>query len=91
MFFFTCNDVTGCPAPALLDIRNLSLETLKSQVPWPQNGLSGFASWETTGWVLGYYVLSLILYRMLPATEVYGTKLRESGRPLKYRFNGLQL
>lgn len=41
--------------------------------------------------MVGYYLLSLTLYRILPATEVYGTKLRESGRPLKYRFNGMRL
>ncbi|KID74608.1 Delta(14)-sterol reductase [Metarhizium brunneum] len=86
-FFFTCNDMTGCPAPALLSPQTLSWEVLKSQVPWPENGLAGFASWKATGWMLAYYLLSLLLYRMLPATEVYGTKLRESGRPLKYRFN----
>ena len=38
--------------------------------------------------MLAYYLLSLVLYRVLPAQEVYGTKLRESGKPLKYRFNG---
>ncbi|KAJ6445034.1 C-14 sterol reductase [Purpureocillium lavendulum] len=86
-FFLTCNDKTGCPAPALLDPRTLSWGKLKGQIPWPEDGLAGFVSWETTGWVAAYYLLSLILYRVLPAQEVYGTKLRESGRPLKYRFN----
>ncbi|KID86420.1 Ergosterol biosynthesis ERG4/ERG24 [Metarhizium guizhouense ARSEF 977] len=86
-FFFTCNDMTGCPAPALLSPQTLSWEVLKSQVPWPENGLAGFASWKATGCMLAYYLLSLFLYRVLLATEVYGTKLRESGRPLKYRFN----
>lgn len=80
--------MTGCPAPALLSPQTLSWEVLKSQVPWPENGLAGFASWKATGWMVAYYLLSLLLYRVLPATEVYGTKLRESGRPLKYRFNG---
>lgn len=86
--FLTCNDQTGCPAPALLSPRTLSWDKLKAQVPWPEEGLAGFANWETSAWVAAYYLLSLILYRVLPAQEVYGTKLRESGRPLKYRFNG---
>lgn len=89
-FYFTCNDVTGCPAPALLEPRTLTWEKLKTQIPWPQDGIWGFSSWEVTGWVLAYYALSLVLYRILPAQEVYGTKLRESGRPLKYRFNGMK-
>lgn len=86
--FFTCNDKSGCPAPALLELRTISLEKLKAQIPWPENGLKGFASWEATSWVLAYYFLNLLLHRILPAQEVLGTKLRESGRPLKYRFNG---
>ncbi|KAJ5084025.1 C-14 sterol reductase [Penicillium alfredii] len=85
--FFTCNDKSGCPAPALLELRTISLETLKAQIPWPENGLKGLASWEATSWVLAYYFLNLLLHRILPAQEVLGTKLRESGRPLKYRFN----
>jgi protein-S-isoprenylcysteine O-methyltransferase Ste14 len=38
---------------------------------------------------LAYYLLSLILYRVLPATEVEGTVLSSGGR-LKYRFNSKQ-
>ncbi|KAK5988089.1 Delta(14)-sterol reductase [Cladobotryum mycophilum] len=86
-FYFTCNDLTGCPAPGLLDPKNLSLEGLKAQVPWPKDGIWGFASWEASGWLAAYYLVSLILYRVLPAQEVYGTKLRTFDRPLKYRFN----
>ncbi|KAK7961911.1 ergosterol biosynthesis ERG4/ERG24 [Apiospora aurea] len=85
--YFTCNDKTGCPAPILLNPRDLTWETLKSQIPWPQNGLWGFMSWEVTGWLLAYYLLSLVLFVVLPANEVLGTKLKQSGRPLKYRFN----
>ncbi|EEP80494.1 Delta(14)-sterol reductase [Uncinocarpus reesii 1704] len=84
--YFTCNDISGCPAPALRDPANLTWEKLKAQIPWP-GSVSQFASWEVTGWVLAYYLFSLLLYRILPAQEIYGTKLRESGRPLKYRFN----
>lgn len=89
-FFFTCNDQTGCPVPVLLSPSALSLRGLKDQIPWPRDGLEGFVSWEVTAWVAAYYFLSLLLYRLLPAREVYGTKLRESGRPLKYKFNGEQ-
>lgn len=87
VWYLACNGVSGCPAPALLQPSTLTWETLKPQIPWPEHGIWGFASWETTGWTLLYYVLSLVLYRVLPAHETYGTKLRESGRPLLYRFN----
>ena len=88
VFFFGCNDVSGCPAPALLRLRALTWQDLKTQIPWPQDGIRGFASWEATAWTLFYYFISLVLYRVLPAHEVYGTKLKETDRPLKYRFNG---
>lgn len=89
VWYFACNDVSGCPAPALLQPKTLTWESLRSQIPWPEQGIRGFSSWEATGWVTAYYLLSLVLYRVLPAEEVHGTKLRESGRPLLYRFNGL--
>ncbi|KAF5672630.1 delta14-sterol reductase [Fusarium circinatum] len=87
LLYLGCNDVSGCPAPALLDPKTLSWQTFKEQTPWPKEGIRGFMSWEVTGWLLAYYFLSLVLYRALPAQEVYGTKLRESGKALKYRFN----
>jgi delta14-sterol reductase len=87
VLYLGCNDVSGCPAPALLDPKTLSWAKFKSQVPWPQEGLAGFMSWEVTGWLFAYYFLSLVLYRILPAQIVLGTKLRESGKPLEYRFN----
>lgn len=87
-FFFICNDKTGCPAPSTLSPRTLTLEKLKAEVPWPADGIWGFCSWEVFGWNTAYYFLSLVLYRILPAQEVLGTKLAQSGRPLKYRFNG---
>lgn len=89
-FYFTCNDVSGCPAPALLEPRSLTLAELRSQIPWPEDGIWGFASWKVSGWVAAYYLLSLVLYRVLPGQEIYGTKLRESGKPLKYKLNGTQ-
>ncbi|TLD15445.1 uncharacterized protein PgNI_00156 [Pyricularia grisea] len=85
--FFACNDVSGCPAPSLLSPRDLTWAKLKSEIPWPENGVRGFVSWEVTFWVFAYYFLSLVLHRVMPAEEVLGTKLKESGRPLKYRFN----
>ncbi|KAL7791505.1 putative ERG4/ERG24 ergosterol biosynthesis protein [Trichoderma ceciliae] len=86
-FYFTFNDITGCPAPALLEPRSLSLAELRSQVPWPEDGIRGFASWRASGWMIIYYLLSLVLYRVLPGQVLYGIKLRESGRPLKYKLN----
>ena len=65
-----------------------SFASVDVQIPWPEDGIRGFASLLVTGWVLAYYLVSLVLFRMLPATEVLGTKLRESGKPLQYRFNG---
>ena len=86
--YFGCNDVSGCPTPALLEPGAMSWGRFKSQIPWPENGIWGLCSWRVALWVLCYYAVSLALYRILPAQEVYGTKLRESGRPLLYRFNG---
>ena len=88
VLYLGCNDVSGCPAPALLDPKTLSWAKLKSQIPWPEEGLAGFMSWEVTGWLFAYYFLSLALYRIMPAQIALGTKLRESGKPLEYRFNG---
>lgn len=85
--FFVCNDKTGCPAPSTLSPFTLTLEKLKAETPWPADGIWGFCSWEAMGWNLAYYLISLILYRVLPAQELLGTKLVQSGRPLKYRFN----
>ncbi|KAI1469477.1 ERG4/ERG24 ergosterol biosynthesis protein [Daldinia caldariorum] len=86
VFAFGCNDVSGCPAPSLLSPKTLSIEQLKAEVGWPENGIWGLASWKVTGWVLAYYLFSALLYRILPATEVEGTELSSGGR-LKYRFN----
>lgn len=88
VLYLFCNDVSGCPAPALLEPSSFTFEKLKAQMPWPEDGIWGFGSWSATGWVLAYYALSLILFRVLPAKEVLGTKLVESGKPLRYRFNG---
>ncbi|KAK0645809.1 delta(14)-sterol reductase like protein [Cercophora newfieldiana] len=87
-FTFACNDVSGCPAPSLLRPKSLDLEALKIEVGWPEDGIWGLASWRATGWTLGYYLFSALLYRILPGTEVEGTVLANGGR-LKYKFNGL--
>ncbi|ROT36183.1 Delta(14)-sterol reductase [Sodiomyces alkalinus F11] len=87
-FAFSCNDVTGCPAPSLLDPRNLSLEQFKQEVGWPEEGILGLGSVNATLAVLGYYLLNGLLYRFLPAIEAEGVILASGGR-LKYRFNSL--
>lgn len=86
LFAFACNDISGCPAPALLSPRTLSLGQLKRQVGWSEEGISGLASWKATTALLGYYLVNLVLYRVLPATEAEGTVLASGGR-LKYRLN----
>ncbi|KND93168.1 Delta(14)-sterol reductase [Tolypocladium ophioglossoides CBS 100239] len=86
LFTFACNDISGCPAPSFLNPRTLSLSQLKLEVGWPGDGVWGLASWKATGAVLGYYLLNLILYRVLPATQTKGTVLASGGR-LKYKFN----
>ncbi|KAK7749274.1 erg24, C-14 sterol reductase [Diatrype stigma] len=86
LFTFACNDITGCPAPSLLHPKSLSLEQLKYEVGWPEDGLLGFVSWNATLATLGYYAFNALLYVILPATEAEGTQLRSGGR-LKYRLN----
>ncbi|KAH7146751.1 hypothetical protein B0J13DRAFT_424476, partial [Dactylonectria estremocensis] len=76
----------GCPAPALLTPGSLTWDSLKAQILW-REGARGFASWSVTGWVLAHYLVGLVLFRVLPAKEVLGIKLRELGKPLRYRFN----
>lgn len=62
----------------------LTLAKLKAETGWP--GLSGLASWEATGAVLGWYLLSLVLQTVLPGTTKQGTKLATGGK-LTYKFN----
>ena len=59
-----------------------------SEIGWPKGGIRDLVSWEVTGVVLAYYMLSMVLWRFLPAQEIQGTKLVQHGRPLKYRLNG---
>ncbi|KAK1140355.1 erg24, C-14 sterol reductase [Aspergillus melleus] len=85
-FAFLCNDVSGCPAPSLLHPSTLTLDQLKKEVNWPEEGLSAFFDVQVTLWVLSYYLLSLFLYVFLPGQEVDGTVLACGGR-LRYKFN----
>ena len=84
VFTFLCNDISGCPAPVLLHPHSFSLEQLKKEVGWP--GFAGLINTQAFLGTLGYYFLSLALYRFLPGQEVEGTELRSGGR-LMYRFN----
>lgn len=86
VFTLACNDISGCPAPSLLHPRSLALEELKLEVGWPDDGLAGLLSWRATAGLLGYVLLSMVLYRVLPASEVEGVPLSSGGR-LKYRLN----
>ncbi|KAK1147061.1 erg24, C-14 sterol reductase [Aspergillus melleus] len=86
-FAFACNDVSGCPAPSVLSPQTLSWAKLRAEIGWPAGGLRYLGSWEATGVVLGYYLFSLLLWRILPAQTTHGTKLVHHGRRLEYRFN----
>jgi delta14-sterol reductase len=44
------------------------------------------ASWDVSAKVLGYYLISLVLHRVLPGEELEGTELVSGGR-LKYKMN----
>ncbi|KAI9044649.1 putative C-14 sterol reductase [Aspergillus affinis] len=86
-FAFACNDVSGCPAPSLLNPQTLSWEKVRAEIGWPAGGLRHLGSWQATGVVVVYYCFSLLLWRVLPAQITHGTKLAHHGRPLEYRFN----
>ncbi|ROV87193.1 hypothetical protein VSDG_09937 [Cytospora chrysosperma] len=87
LFTFACNDVSGCPAPLLLDNwKTIRIEDLKREVGWPADGIHGFVSWEVTKWTLAYYLFNAALYFFLPATQAEGAELSSGGR-LKYRLN----
>ncbi|KAI8943411.1 Delta(14)-sterol reductase [Plenodomus lindquistii] len=84
VFTFLCNDISGCPAPSLLHPYSLDFDQLKKEVGW--TGFSGLINFNAFLGTLSYYLLSLALYRFLPAEEAHGTELKSGGR-LKYRFN----
>ncbi|KAI9740693.1 MAG: erg24, C-14 sterol reductase [Claussenomyces sp. TS43310] len=85
-FTFLCNDISGCPVPTILHPSNLALNKLKSDAGWPSEGFLGLASVKATGAVLAYYLLSMILYRVLPGENVEGVQLSSGGK-LKYKMN----
>jgi hypothetical protein len=90
IFAYACNDVSGCPPPSLLHPSKFTLDALKREVGWPEDGLIGLFNWESVAASIGYLLVNAILYRILPAVEVEGTQLRSGGR-LKYRFNSMCL
>ncbi|GAD91665.1 delta(14)-sterol reductase [Paecilomyces variotii No. 5] len=85
-FTFLCNDVSGCPAPSLLHPSTLTIEKLKAEVGWPEEGLKTFFDTNVTLWVLAYYGLSLFLQIFLPGQEVDGVTLACGGKH-RYKFN----
>lgn len=87
---FLCNDISGCPVPSALSPSTLTIDKLKQETGWPENGVSGLASFDVTIKVLGYYLLSLVLHRVLPGQVVEGTELSTGGK-LKYKFNSTSL
>ncbi len=86
---FLCNDISGCPVPSALSPSNLTIKQLKEDVGWPADGIYGLASWDASAKVLGYYLLSLILHRVLPGEEKEGVELSTGGK-LKYKFNSMR-
>lgn len=84
--FFFCNDVSGCPAPALLHPSTLTWSKLRAQIPWSENGVKGIYSTDATLWVSAYYFLSLFLQLVLPGEHVEGLQLDSGGRHT-YKFN----
>jgi delta14-sterol reductase len=83
---FLCNDISGCPVPSALSPSTLTMDQLKRDIGWPADGIYGLASWDVSAKVLGYYLFSAILHRILPGEEVVGTELASGGK-LKYKFN----
>ncbi|OOQ83792.1 Delta(14)-sterol reductase [Penicillium brasilianum] len=88
-FTFLCNDVTGCPAPSLLSPSTLTLDQLKREVGWPEEGILGLYNTRVTLWTLSYYAFSLFLQVFLPGQEADGVPLACGGR-LKYKFNAFK-
>ena len=88
VFAFLCNDVSGCPAPSVLRPFTLSIDRLKAEIQWPEEGIVAFYDGKVTLCVLGYYLLSLFLQVFLPGQEIEGVRLACGGR-LTYKFNGI--
>jgi delta14-sterol reductase len=89
-FAFFCNDVSGTPPPALLHPSTLTLDKLKTQVGWPEDGIKGLFDAQVTLYVFGYYLLLVVMQIVLPGTEVKGVELACGGR-LTYKFNSMSV
>ncbi|KAJ5246162.1 Delta(14)-sterol reductase [Penicillium chermesinum] len=89
VFAFVCNDISGCPAPSLLHPSTLTLEKLKREVGWPEEGIAGLYDSQVTLWVLSYYAFSLFLQIFMPGIVAEGVTLSCGGR-LKYKFNAFR-
>ena len=87
-FAFSLNEVSGLPPPSLLQPSSFTLDALKSQVGWPEEGIRGLFDFRVTQYVLGYYALHVLLQVVLPGEEVQGTALACGGRHV-YKFNGM--
>ncbi|RAL59300.1 hypothetical protein DID88_006905 [Monilinia fructigena] len=83
---FSANDISGCPVPSSLSPSTLTISNLKQEAGWPANGLAGLSSWDVFLKVVGYYLLSMVLHRVLPGEEKLGVELASGGK-LKYKFN----
>lgn len=66
----------------------ISIETLKEEIGWPEDGILGLFEVDATLYVLAYYALSLVLQVFLPGTEAEGVKLTCGGRH-KYKLNSM--
>ncbi|KAL9055562.1 MAG: hypothetical protein Q9162_003459 [Coniocarpon cinnabarinum] len=83
-FYLLCNDISGCPSPALLHPSTLKFRKLAQEIQWL--GLAGLYNTTSLLVLFGYYAFSLLLWKILPAKEVQGTELG-NGHRISYRFN----
>ena len=86
VFAYSCNDISGCPAPSLLSPSSFTWEKFARETGWAEKGISGLINVQASLAVLAYYLLSLTLFTFLPGEHVKGTVLR-SGARLDYKFN----
>ncbi|KAL1633664.1 erg24, C-14 sterol reductase [Neofusicoccum ribis] len=76
VFAFFVNDTSGCPPPSLLQPKTFSLDKLKDDVGW--QGFSSLINAKAFAATIGYYLFSLTLNAVLPATKVDGIELRSA-------------
>ena len=82
------NDVSGCPPPSLLHPKGFTLKTLKAETGWPSNGVLGLFSVKATLATLTYYLVLLLMLKVLPGVECQGPELKIGGK-LWYKLNGM--